>query len=128
MEDWVVVDTCIWSAFFSKSSSAEKRAVDDLLDADQVALLGPILTEVLIGFRRKDQADWVASRLKLAHFLEAEWEDWRASANLGRELAAKVHHLPLTDLVVATIARRCNTAVYTIDPHFDCVPDLKRFR
>jgi hypothetical protein len=64
----VFVDTCIWASFFGKPGSPEKGAVDDLLDADRVALLGPLVAEVLLGFRRKDQADWVASRMRLAHY------------------------------------------------------------
>jgi|SRR5579871_2451499 len=127
MEEWVFVDTCIWSSFFGKPSSPEKVAVDELLDTDRVALLGPILTEVLLGFRRKDQADWVASRLRLAHYIEVGWNDWRAAADLGRDLAAKGNKLPLTDLVVATVALRCHAWVYTSDPHFDLVADLKRY-
>ncbi len=31
MEDWVFVDTCIWASFFTRPSSREKLAVDDLL-------------------------------------------------------------------------------------------------
>jgi predicted nucleic acid-binding protein len=93
MEDWVFVDTCIWSSFFCKPTSPEKLAVDDLLDADRVALVGPIISEVLLGFRRKDQADWVVSRLRLAHYVEAVLNDWRAAADLGRELAANGHQL-----------------------------------
>jgi predicted nucleic acid-binding protein len=127
MEDWVFVDTCIWASFFGKASSPEKIAVDGLLDADRVALLGPIVAEVLLGFRRKDQADWVASRLKLCHYVEAGWVDWRAAADLGRELAGKENQLPLTDLLAATVANRCRASVYTTDPHFDLMPDLKRF-
>jgi predicted nucleic acid-binding protein len=128
MEDWVFVDTCIWSSFFAKPSSAEKIAVDVLIDVDRVALVGPVLSEVLLGFRRKDQADWVASRLRLAHYIEASWDFWRAAADLGRELAARGHQLPLTDLVLATIAKHHNAWVYTSDPPFDCIPDLKRFQ
>ena len=30
MEDWVFVDTCIWASFFTRPSSREKLAVDDL--------------------------------------------------------------------------------------------------
>jgi hypothetical protein len=75
MDDWVIVDTCIWASFFSKPSSPEKRAVDDLLDSDRVAQVGPIVAEVLLGFRRKDQADWVASRLRLAHYVETDSDD-----------------------------------------------------
>jgi predicted nucleic acid-binding protein len=89
MEEWVYVDTCIWASFFAKPSSPEKAAVDELLDSDRVALVGPILAEVLLGFRRKDQADWVGSRLRLAHYVEADWNDWRAAADLRRDLARK---------------------------------------
>jgi predicted nucleic acid-binding protein len=127
MEEWVFVDTCIWASFFGKPGSPEKVAVDALLDADRVALLGPILAEVLLGFRRKDQADWVASRLKLAHYVEAGVDDWRAAADLGRDLAANGNKLPLTDLLVAAVALRCHAWVYSSDPHFDPIPNLKRF-
>ena len=99
MEDWVFVDTCIWSSFFEKPNSPEKIAIDALIDADRVALVGPVLSEVLLGFRRKDQADWVASRLRLAHYVEASWDHWRASAQLGRELAARMRALGAADLV-----------------------------
>ena len=60
--DLVLVDTGVWSAFFSKPASPEKRALDALLDEDRVALTGPVLAEVLRAFRRTDEADWVASR------------------------------------------------------------------
>ena len=83
MDDWVFVDTCVRASFFAKPSSPEKLAVDRLLTADRIALAGPIVAEVLIGFRRKDQADWIASRLKLAHYVEPTWNDWQAAADLG---------------------------------------------
>jgi predicted nucleic acid-binding protein len=127
MENWVIVDTCVWASFFGKPGSPEKAAVDDLLDADRVALTGPILGEVLLGFRRKDQADWVASRLRLAHDIKIEWDDWRMAAHLGRELTASGNQLPLTDLVVAAVAIRCQAWVYTTDPHFDLIANLKRY-
>ncbi|HZZ28105.1 MAG TPA: hypothetical protein VFE46_08890 [Pirellulales bacterium] len=70
MDDWVLVDTCIWASFFNKPSSREKKAVDELIDTDRIALVGPILSEVLIGFRREEDAQWVSSKLRMAHFVE----------------------------------------------------------
>jgi predicted nucleic acid-binding protein len=128
MEDWVLADTVIWASFFSKPDSPEKRAVDDLIDTDRVVLIGPILADVLLGFRRKAQADWVASRLRMAHFFEASWDDWKSAAEIGRELAAKGHAIPMTDHIVAAVAKRMDTAVYSTDPHFDLMPELKRYR
>jgi predicted nucleic acid-binding protein len=126
MDDWVLVDTCIWASFFSKSGPAEKRAVDVLLDHDRIAMIGPILGEVSMGFRRTDQADWVASRLRQSHYVETLWDDWRIAAQLGRELSAQGHKLPLTDLIVATVAQRLGSFVYTVDADFDIIPGLKR--
>lgn len=121
------VDTCVWASFFTKRNSREKKAVDKLIDEDRVALLGPIVTEVLLGFRRKDQADWIASRLRYANFVFLDWDDWRDAADLGRNLAGNGHKLPLTDLVLAVVALRFNCLVYTTDPHFDLIPNLKRY-
>jgi len=128
MQDWVLVDTLIWASFFSKPGSIEKRALDELIDADRVALVGPVVAEVLMGFRRKEQAGWVASRLKLVHQPEITWDDWRLSAQIGRELAALGQSVPITDLVIMAVAKRVDIAVYTTDPHFDLMPELKRYR
>lgn len=124
----VLVDTGVWSSFFSKPASPEKRALDTLLDEDRVSLTGPILAEVLRGFRRNDQADWVASRMRCANYIEPTWEDWRYAAAIGRDLAAKGHDLPLTDLVIAALALRIQASVLTSDPHFDLIPGLRRHR
>jgi len=70
----------------------------------------------------------VASRLRLAHYIEPTWEDWRNAAALGRELAANGRDVPLTDLVIAALARRVRAFVFTLDPHFDMIPGLKRHR
>jgi predicted nucleic acid-binding protein len=86
-----------------------------------------VLAEVLRGFRRVEQADWVSSRLRLAHYLEPTWDDWRSAAGIGRELAAGGHAVPLTDLVVAALARRVDAFVFSSDPHFDLIPGLKRY-
>jgi predicted nucleic acid-binding protein len=101
--------------------------VDTLLDEDRRALLGPILTEVLCGFRRDAEADWASSLLRGLQYLEILWKDWREAASLHRQLAARNHVLPMSDLVIATVARRNNCSVYSTDLHFDLIPDLRRF-
>ncbi len=123
----VLIDTCIWVPFFNRRTSPEKIAVDALLDEDRAALIGPILAEVLQGFRSDQRADWVASSLRGLHYLEFQWHDWRAAAQLGRRLLARRHRLPLSDLALAAIALRTDAAIYTTDPHFDLIAGLKRF-
>jgi len=123
----VLVDTCIWIPFFNRPQSREKRALDELLDGDRAALIGPVLTEILLGFRRDEQADWVASELRGLQYVLVTWNDWRAAAKLGRGLVATGHVLPQTDLVLATVALAHNYEVFTNDPHFDLIPALRRF-
>jgi predicted nucleic acid-binding protein len=127
MEDWVFVDTCIGASFFTRPSSREKLGVDDLLSQDRVALVGPVVAEVLRGFRRQEQADWAGSRPRLAPYVTAEWDDWRHAAQLGREHARLGRDLPITDLVLAAVAIRLDAYVYTADPHFDGIDGIKRF-
>jgi predicted nucleic acid-binding protein len=98
-----------------------------LLDDDRTALIGPVLTEVLLGFRRDEHADWVASVLRGLHFLELTWQEWRVASRLGRHLIANGHTLPMSDLVVTAVALERGIAVYSTDPHFDLVPNLKRY-
>lgn len=124
IQQLVLIDTCIWVPFFNRPRSIEKRAVDELLDDDRAALIGPIISEVLIGFRRNEQADWVASVLRGLHYLEPAWDEWRAAAKLGRELMSRGHSLPLSDLIVAAVALNRNLAVFTVDPHFQLISDL----
>ena len=125
--DLVLIDTCIWVGFFNRTQSTERMTVDPLLDDDRAAITGMILAEILQGFRRDDQADWVASSLKGLHALEPTWDDWRFVAKLGRQLIASGHRLPLTDPAIAAIALRNDCFVLTTDPHFDLIAGLKRF-
>lgn len=123
----VLIDTCVWVPFFNRPQSAEKRAVDDLLDDDRAALIGPIVTEILQGIPREAQAGYVASLLRGMRCLETIWGDWPEAARLGRRLAAAGHRLPLSDLILAAVALRLDAEIYTIDPHFDLISEVKRF-
>jgi tRNA(fMet)-specific endonuclease VapC len=123
----VLVDTCIWVPFFNRPQSAEKKAVDDLLDDDRAVLIGPIITEILQGIPREAQANYVASLLRGMRCLETSWDDWIEAARLGRRLAADGHRLPLSDLILAAVSLRFDVEIYSIDPHFDLIGELKRF-
>ncbi len=128
LEDLVLVDTCIWVPFFNRPQSRTKQIVDGLLDDDLSAIVGPILAEILLGFHRDAHADWASSMLGGIRYLDVTWEDWRRAAKFGRLLISRGHELPLSDLVIAAVARRYDCSVYSTDPHFDLIPDLKRFR
>lgn len=125
--DPVLIDTCIWVPYFNRPQSDEKRIVDELLDEDRVVLIGPVLAEILQGFRRDEEADWVASRLRGLRFLQVTFDDWQMAARLGRRAAAAGQQLPLSDLVLAAVALNYRLLLYSTDPHFDRFEELPRF-
>jgi predicted nucleic acid-binding protein len=125
--DFVLVDTCIWVPYFNRPQSHEKRIVDELLDEDRAVLIGPVLAEILQGFRRHEEADWVASQLRGLRFVDITWDNWIQAARLGRDAAASGQRLPLTDLVLAAVAIERDLSVYSVDPHFDRFEELRRF-
>ena len=127
MADRIIVDTCIWVPFFNKPQSRTKQIVDQLVDENKVQLIGPIVSEILQGFRRDEHARWVASELRGIDLIELTWPDWIEAANLSRDLAKRGHRLPLSDLFIAATALRTGCALYSTDPHFDLIPALKRF-
>jgi predicted nucleic acid-binding protein len=124
----VLIDTCMWVSFFNAPHSAEKGEIDGLLDDDRALLIGPILAEILCGFRRAEQANWAASFLRGMHWLDPNWVDWKRASELHRDLKIRGHDVPLTDLVAAAVALRIDAEVYTVDPHFDLLPNVKRYR
>jgi len=126
--DAVLIDTCVWASFFGKPGSPEKQFIEELIDSDRAAIIGPVGAEILRGIHQNAQADWVASRLKFLHRPEIEWDDWKNVGKLGALLAKRGHRkIPLTDLVIATVALRHNWEVYSTDPHFSLVPELRKF-
>jgi len=57
--DLVLIDTGIWSAFFTKPGSPEKHSVDILLDEDRVALTGQFsLKSFAVFVARSKQTGW----------------------------------------------------------------------
>lgn len=68
-----------------------------------------------------------ASSLRGVNYVELTWDSWKLAARFARKLAAVGHRLPLTDLVLAAAALDAACLIYTTDPHFDLIPDLKRF-
>lgn len=126
MSNLVLIDTCIWVEFFTNATSPVTAQVKQLVKQDRVAIVGPVITEVLIGIRSSQRANWVWSLLINLHVLEIERDDWREAANLGKLPAVVQRRVPLTDLLLAAVAMRTRSEVLTIDPDFDHFPTLLR--
>jgi predicted nucleic acid-binding protein len=118
-----LVDTSVWVDFF-RGISAVKGFLEKLVEKDTVFTAGPILFEILQGIKSSEEKDQVKEALLSMNYLEITPLDWEGAALLSRELRAKGFTIPMTDLLIAQLAKSHNLEVISLDPHFDHIPVL----
>ena len=121
----VVADTTVWIEFFNDPESEEKQVIDLLIDGDELALVGPVLAELLQGCRTADEASTILDHVSALAFLEMSFSAWRRAGEISSSLRRKGTTLPLMDVIIAALALEHNAEVFTVDPHFDKIPGLK---
>lgn len=121
----VVADTTVWIEFFNDPESEEKHVIDLLIDGDELALVGPVLAELLQGCRTAGEASTILDHVSALPFLEMSFSAWRRAGEISSSLKRKGTTLPLMDVIIAALALEHNAEVFTIDPHFDEIPGLK---
>jgi predicted nucleic acid-binding protein len=124
----VIVDTSVWIEYFNRPQSAEKHAVDVLIDTDTPILIGVVLAELLQGCRASKEADTLLLHLRALPFLEMTFASWRRTGGLSSALRQRGITLPLSDLIVAALAQEHGCSVFTLDPHFRQIPGLRLYR
>lgn len=124
----VVADTTVWIEFFNDPESEEKHVIDLLIDGDELALVGPVLAELLQGCRTTGEASTILDHVSALPFLEMSFSAWRRAGEISSSLRRKGTTLPLMDVIIAALALEHNAEVFTIDPHFDKIPGLKHHK
>lgn len=120
----VIADTSVWIPFFNRPESPEKWAIDALIDADRLILVGVVLAELLQGCRTPKEANVILTKLTGLRFLETSFSSWKRTGELAFSLRRKGITLPLSDLIIAAIALEHSCQVFTLDPHFKKIPGL----
>ncbi len=82
----VIVDTSACIPFFNRPDSAEKRAINALIDADRAAMVGVVLAELLQGCRTAEESSTLLSEVTDLRFLEANFATWRHTGQLSASL------------------------------------------
>lgn len=90
--------------------------------------MGVVLAELLQGCRTPKEADSIFSKLAGLRFLETNFSTWKRTGQLSASLRRKGVTLPLSDFIIAALAIEHHCEVYTLDPHFDQIPDLTLHR
>ncbi len=124
----VIADTTVWIEFFNDPESEEKHVIDLLIDEDELALVGPVLTELLQGCRTMAEAGTVLDHLAALRFLETNVSIWRRAGEVSFSLRRKGTTLPLMDVIIAALALEHQAEIFTTDPHFQKIPGLKLYK
>ncbi len=118
----VVIDTSAWIDFFRSGSGKAADSVTRLIDADQAIMVGPVMAELLRGVRSDKESRQLKPLLAALPYVEVVREDWEAAGNTLQKLRTCGVTLPLTDVLIATIASRRRLPVLTLDKDFNHLP------
>ena len=122
-----LVDTSVWIDFFRGVASI-KELLAKLVARDRVFTAGPVLFELLQGIRSPEERGQVKEALLSVNFLEITPEDWEAAALISRELRSQGITIPMTDLLLAQLAKAHDLEIISLDPHFDQIPGITHRR
>jgi hypothetical protein len=120
----VIADTSVWIPFFNRPNSAEKHALDALIDADDVVMLGVVLAELLQGCRSPKELIEVKDALLALRYIEVSQRSWIAAGEISATLLRSGVTLPMSDLIIGAVALERACSVYTLDRHFSKIPGL----
>ena len=117
-------DTCAWIDFFRGKQTPLANALEQSLLSGEVLTCGVVLLELLQGIKNSREEEQVKNALLALPHLEMSRDLWIKAANLSSQLRAKGHILPLSDIIIASLALENNCAVLTTDRHFESVDGL----
>ena len=113
----ILVDTSAWIEFF-RDRGRLSVVVDQLLETDEAAICGPIITELRRGLHRPAERSKVLPLLQSCCCLEQPTRLWDESGELGCLLARKGVTVKSLDLLIATYALSHGVAILSADTDF----------
>ncbi len=123
----VIPDADIWIDLLNDATLPSSQALRALVDAEQAALVGLTLSEILRGARAKEEAR-IARLLQHVPYIEMSQEAWRRAGRLAGELDRKGTPIPMTDVFLASITLELNHELFTRDKHFERIPGLRLYK
>lgn len=123
----VLIDTSIWVEYFRGKNHELVESVKGLIRTQRAVLCGIVLSELLSGVRARKDRDTLKQTLDALEYAEVSMATWIATGEMSRSIRQQGIGVPLTDLIVAALALENDSELFTLDSHFDRIPELKRF-
>jgi predicted nucleic acid-binding protein len=117
-------DTCVWIDFLKNRETALTVQLEHALLQGEVYICGVVLYELLQGIRNPGEDEQVRAAFGALTMFEVTTQTWTASAKLSSDLRRRGITLPLSDILIATVATEHNLTIMTVDTHFKHIPNL----
>ncbi|MFC1534218.1 PIN domain-containing protein [Thermodesulfobacteriota bacterium] len=127
MKPDVLVDTSVWIEYFNNSDSRYGESLEQLLIKGRVAGSGIVLTELLQGAKIEKEFNTIPESMNALPFLETTLNIWIKAGRISFTLRRKGITIPITDIVIASLAIENNCMIFSLDPHFNKIPDIKLY-
>ena len=123
----VLVDTSVWIEFFKANSSVSNN-LELLLIEDSVAICGVVLFELLQGIKSESEKLKIKEILLNLPYVEINKNIWQKSAEISLNIKKKGYTIPFSDILIGTLAIENNFSVFTLDKHFELIPELALYK
>jgi hypothetical protein len=128
MRSNVLVDTSVWIQYFNKFDSKPGKSVEGLLREGRVVGTGIVLTELLQGAKIEKEFNAILESMAGLPFLETTQNTWIKAGRISYTLRRKGITIPTTDLIIASLALEYDCLIFTLDPHFEKIPDIELYK
>jgi predicted nucleic acid-binding protein len=115
----VIIDTSAWIDFFRNKTGQVGDAVATMIAEETAVITGPIVSELLQGLRNRQEGKFLSELLSVVPFAEVIRNDWDETGSLLGKLRRRGITVPLTDALIAVVAKRYGYNILTLDRHFE---------
>jgi predicted nucleic acid-binding protein len=113
-----LVDTSVWVEFLRGEKTLIKRRLEKLLDENRAIASGIILAELLTGISNENEQHFLEECFQGLPYLETTRDTFAMAGKMGATLRKKGITMPLSDLLIAALAKAHSLTVLTLDNHF----------
>lgn len=127
MKDNILVDTSVWIEFFKLHSEIGDR-LEKLIKEDSVWTCGIVLFELVQGTKLEKEKNKILEILLSLKYVEMSPLLWQKAGELSTILKKEGKNLPLSDILIASLAIEHKLQIFTLDRHFEHIPGVKIYK
>jgi predicted nucleic acid-binding protein len=120
----ILPDTCAWIDFFRGRPSRQAELVEAAIVQGEVVTCGMVLYELLQGIKNSGEENSVLHAFQAIKHLEMSASLWVKAGQLSARLRSNGQTLPMSDILIATLALEHDCLIITVDRHFTLIPGI----